>query len=164
MCAQSLPCGHRCCGIAGEFPCLPCLYCKPTASSGGGARVKQSAEDMCMICFEDRLEVHACIQNSACMHVFHLHCMRRVLQSRWTGPRISFAFLCCPICKTNISANPALADLLQPCRDLYDAVVQKALTRLEYCRNSNLSPLTNCFGLWPIHTHHHTHIVDWACS
>lgn len=131
-CTQLLACGHRCCGIAGEFPCLPCLYCKPTTDGSSRMKVKQNANDMCMICFEDRLETRACVQNAACTHVFHYQCVRRILQTRWTGPRITFAFLCCPICKANISIHPALADLLQPCLDLYNTLVQKALTRLQY--------------------------------
>lgn len=34
-----------------------------------------------------------------CSHVFHLQCCRRVLENRWLGPRITFGFISCPICK-----------------------------------------------------------------
>lgn len=34
-----------------------------------------------------------------CSHVFHLQCTRRVLENRWLGPRITFGFMSCPICK-----------------------------------------------------------------
>ncbi len=36
-----------------------------------------------------------------CSHVFHLQCTRRVLENRWLGPRITFGFMSCPICKVN---------------------------------------------------------------
>lgn len=31
--------------------------------------------------------------------MFHLQCCRRVLENRWLGPRITFGFMSCPICK-----------------------------------------------------------------
>ncbi len=34
-----------------------------------------------------------------CGHVFHLHCCRNILDKRWVGPRITFGFSLCPICK-----------------------------------------------------------------
>lgn len=37
-----------------------------------------------------------------CGHVFHLQCTRRVLESRWLGPRITFGFMSCPICKVDV--------------------------------------------------------------
>ena len=44
-----------------------------------------------------------------CGHVFHYHCCRRVLMKRWAGPRITFAFSQCPICKV------ILTDILYLC-------------------------------------------------
>ena len=37
-----------------------------------------------------------------CGHVFHLHCCRNVLDKRWVGPRITFGFSLCPICKVRL--------------------------------------------------------------
>lgn len=34
-----------------------------------------------------------------CGHVFHYRCCQRVLINKWTGPRITFGFQQCPICK-----------------------------------------------------------------
>ena len=34
-----------------------------------------------------------------CGHVFHLHCAKMILEKKWTGPRITFGFSLCPICK-----------------------------------------------------------------
>lgn len=36
-----------------------------------------------------------------CGHVFHAHCCRNVLKRRWPGPRITFTFSLCPICKVS---------------------------------------------------------------
>lgn len=37
-----------------------------------------------------------------CGHVFHLHCCKNVLANKWNGPRITFSFSQCPICKVTI--------------------------------------------------------------
>nr|KAG5689428.1 hypothetical protein BaRGS_012250 [Batillaria attramentaria] len=92
--------------------------------------LKQDADDMCMICFTEALSAAPAIQLK-CGHVFHLHCTRMVLEKRWVGPRITFGFSSCPICKNEIS-HPVLRSLLDPIRQLYDDVRRKALMRLEY--------------------------------
>merc|ERR1712180_434861 len=85
---------------------------------------------MCMICFTESLSPIPSIL-LACGHVFHLHCCRAGLASRWTGPRIGFGFTNCPICKVRMS-HPALSDQLDPILTLYEDVKKKALMRLEY--------------------------------
>ena len=40
-----------------------------------------------------------CVFQLVCGHVFHRHCCRNVLQKKWVGPRITFGFSLCPICK-----------------------------------------------------------------
>ncbi|KAF9419101.1 hypothetical protein HW555_004272, partial [Spodoptera exigua] len=66
-----------------------------------------------------------------CGHVFHLHCCKKVLVNKWIGPRITFSFSQCPICKENMN-HWTLEELLAPIRQLYDEVKRKALMRLEY--------------------------------
>ena len=46
-----------------------------------------------------------------CGHTFHHGCVRTLLETRWNGPRISFGFRMCPLCKTQPVRHPALADL-----------------------------------------------------
>jgi len=124
-CGKTNPCGHPCGGIANESPCLPCLHgCDKTA------KLKQDADDMCMICFTEALYPIPSIL-LACGHVFHLHCCRAVLTARWSGPRISFGFTNCPICKVRM-VHPALNYLLDPVQALHEDVRKKALMRLEY--------------------------------
>ncbi|XP_035682944.1 E3 ubiquitin-protein ligase MYCBP2-like isoform X1 [Branchiostoma floridae] len=126
-CTRTLPCGHPCGGVKDEDTCLPCLHgCK----GADGMTLKQDADDMCMVCFTEALSAAPAIQ-LICGHVFHQHCCRNVLERKWVGPRISFGFSLCPICKCEID-HPTLKDLLAPIRALYDDVKRKALMRLEY--------------------------------
>ncbi|ESO93791.1 hypothetical protein LOTGIDRAFT_205644 [Lottia gigantea] len=126
-CSKILPCHHPCGGIKNEEKCLPCLHgCK----NGDGEQLKQDADDMCMICFTEALSAAPAIKLK-CGHVFHLQCSRTILEKRWVGPRITFGFSLCPICKATID-HPVLKELLDPIRELYDDVKRKALMRLEY--------------------------------
>ncbi|XP_068785591.1 E3 ubiquitin-protein ligase MYCBP2 isoform X21 [Struthio camelus] len=125
-CSKTHPCGHPCGGVKNEEHCLPCLHgCDKSATT-----LKQDADDMCMICFTEALSAAPAIQLD-CSHVFHLQCCQRVLENRWLGPRITFGFMSCPICKNKIN-HTVLKDLLDPIKDLYEDVRRKALMRLEY--------------------------------
>uniref|UniRef100_A0A8C9U137 RCR-type E3 ubiquitin transferase n=1 Tax=Scleropages formosus TaxID=113540 RepID=A0A8C9U137_SCLFO len=125
-CRRTHPCGHPCGGVKDELSCLPCLHgCDKSTTC-----LKQDADDMCMVCFTEALSAAPAIQLD-CTHVFHLQCTRRVLENRWPGPRISFGFMSCPICKNNMN-HSVIQDLLEPIKELYDDVQRKALMRLEY--------------------------------
>ncbi|XP_046683725.1 E3 ubiquitin-protein ligase MYCBP2 isoform X4 [Homalodisca vitripennis] len=124
-CTKMHVCGHLCSGISGETECLPCLH-----GCSGDLTLKQDADDMCMICFTEALSCAPAIQLK-CGHVFHLHCCRNVLSKRWAGPRITFAFSQCPICKAPME-HPVLGELLAPILSLLEDVRRKAVMRLEY--------------------------------
>ncbi|XP_077518796.1 MYC binding protein highwire isoform X2 [Amblyomma americanum] len=124
-CSKTHPCGHLCNGIRGETTCLPCLH-----GCAGAKGLRQDADDMCMICFSEALSCAPAIQLS-CGHVFHYHCCKTVLSRSWSGPRITFGFSLCPICKAPME-HAVLKDLLEPIRALYEDVKRKALMRLEY--------------------------------
>lgn len=85
---------------------------------------------MCIICFTESLFSAPCIQLE-CNHVFHYHCVKTVLEKRWSGARISFTFSQCPICKVSIE-HRSLEDSLKPIKNLFEDVKKKALMRLEY--------------------------------
>ncbi|XP_034938609.1 E3 ubiquitin-protein ligase MYCBP2-like isoform X2 [Chelonus insularis] len=124
-CSKIHNCGHICGGVRSEKTCLPCLHrCAP------GNDLKQDADDMCMICFTEALSCAPAIQLQ-CGHVFHLHCCRNVLSKRWVGPRITFGFSLCPICKVPME-HSTLEEHLMSIQDLYADVKRKALMRLEY--------------------------------
>ncbi|XP_039221575.1 E3 ubiquitin-protein ligase MYCBP2 isoform X7 [Crotalus tigris] len=126
-CSKTHPCGHPCGGVRNEGQCLPCLHgCDKSTTTA----LKQDADDMCMICFTEALSAAPAIQLD-CSHIFHLQCCCRVLENRWLGPRITFGFMSCPICKNKIN-HLVLKDLLDPIKELYEDVKRKALMRLEY--------------------------------
>ncbi|KAJ8937845.1 hypothetical protein NQ318_022263 [Aromia moschata] len=124
-CCKLLSCGHMCGGVLGETKCLPCLHGCSNDSS-----LRQDSDDMCMICFTEALSCAPAIQLN-CGHVFHLHCCKAVLMKRWAGPRITFSFSLCPICKEEIE-HEMLEELLAPVKELRKDVCRKALMRLEY--------------------------------
>ena len=100
---------------------------------------------MCMICFTEALSAAPAIR-LGCDHIFHLHCCRAVLSRRWIGPRITFGFSQCPICKSDM-AHDVLRDLLSPITLLFDDVKRKALMRLEYEGLDKCEAITSR-GLW----------------
>ena len=132
-CSKILACGHFCGGIINETTCLPCLHQKCQSISNFDPKkpkLTQDGDDMCMICFTEALSCAPSIQ-MACGHVFHFHCSRLILQKRWNGAKISFAFSQCPICKNDIY-HDSLVDLLEPIIALKDDVKRKAVMRLKY--------------------------------
>ncbi|KAM9484003.1 E3 ubiquitin-protein ligase MYCBP2 isoform 16-T16 [Salvelinus alpinus] len=125
-CSKTQACGHLCGGVRNEKSCLPCLHgCNKSTGC-----LKQDADDMCMICFTEALSAAPAVQLD-CGHVFHLQCTRRVLENRWLGPRITFGFMSCPICKNKIN-HSVIKDLLDPIKELFEDVRRKALMRMEY--------------------------------
>jgi len=129
-CTKTHACGHVCCGVRGEEPCLPCLH---GCDNGGGHKpLSQSHEDPCDICFAF-LEEEPCVRVS-CGHVFHARCARQILTHRWTGAAVSFGFCSCPRCRAPWTRmeHPHLDDLLAPLTSLYNDVRAKALRRFEH--------------------------------
>lgn len=124
-CQKMLSCGHLCGGIRDEAECLPCLQ-----GCDSRQELKQDADDMCMICFTEALSCAPSIR-LRCGHVFHLHCCQTVISKKWAGPRITFSFSSCPICKEDM-IHPVLEPLLEPIRSLFEDVKRKAIMRLEY--------------------------------
>uniref|UniRef100_A0A914IC61 RCR-type E3 ubiquitin transferase n=1 Tax=Globodera rostochiensis TaxID=31243 RepID=A0A914IC61_GLORO len=124
-CESILPCGHLCQGVRDERQCPPCLQCPSD-------QFHQDADDLCAICLSERLGEAPCVQ-LRCLHFFHWRCVRTALEKRWPGPRISFRFMQCPLCKGNIE-HPAFEDLLVPLKELENDVKRKARLRLEYER------------------------------
>lgn len=149
-CARVRPCGHLCGGVVNEQKCLPCLQymCHDRENENAelvkAPKLTQDSDDMCMICFTDALLCAPSLQ-LVCGHVFHYNCLRQVLEKRWTGPRITFSFCQCPICKADI-AHDLLAELLEPIVSLKNDVKRKALMRLEYEGMLKANDVTDLIG------------------
>jgi len=122
-CLLPLPCGHHCYGIRGESACIPCLH--PDCARS----LPQVASDFCSICYVEELGAAPCIQLT-CTHIFHLECVKKKIMNGWSGSRITFGYLDCPLCKEQIT-HPELDPLLAPALLLYHQVREKALQRLQ---------------------------------
>lgn len=100
-CTKTHACGHACYGVRDEETCLPCLHgC--AGAAGTATKLTQDHEDQCMICFTGALSEAPCMQ-SPCGHVFHAHCVRALLQARWSGPRVAFGFCKCAVCASYVT-------------------------------------------------------------
>jgi E3 ubiquitin-protein ligase MYCBP2 len=121
-CGKVLACTHPCCGIKGEDPCLQCL--EEECQTGGVCK-----EDFCNICYTEGLGSAPTIR-IACGHLFHFTCIQLKLRKRWTGSRITFGFLNCPLCKQQID-HPALRSELEPMLKMLEDIRGKAQQRLK---------------------------------
>ena len=123
-CRKRLPCGHQCVGCLDEAICMPCVYgCQPDYGI--------DAYDKCRICSAEDLCEGPCVQLE-CGHVFHYLCIEEKLKYRWElqGPRISFAFMDCPLCRKPMR-SPVISGLMEPLLKLKQAVENMVLLRLE---------------------------------
>ena len=67
---------------------------------------------VCSVCLDDSADCHL-----ACSHSFHETCIEGLLAAKWTGLRINFKFMTCPLCREPIEHETAsfralLEDLL----------------------------------------------------
>ncbi|EFC50655.1 predicted protein [Naegleria gruberi] len=121
-CNHKHTCGHHCCGIKDEFEHLPCLNCSSRDTC-------QSGDDYCNICWISSLNHAPCIQLN-CGHIFHFECIKKKLEKKWHGARVSFSFEKCPLCNTSIH-HPALKDETTQVRALKSIIEKKSLVKLE---------------------------------
>jgi E3 ubiquitin-protein ligase MYCBP2 len=86
-------------------------------------------DEYCNICYTEGLGSAPTIR-IACGHFFHYSCMVQKLSKKWTGSRITFNFLTCPLCK-QIVDHPQLRDQLAPMMKLLAEIRGKAEQRLK---------------------------------
>lgn len=123
VCRTVLSCGHSCGGLRGESSHLCCLEAECGESKGG-----PSKEDFCNICWVEGLGERASLQVE-CGHVFHYHCLLAKMKAGYPGPRITFGFLQCPLCKQRIK-HPAISHAYLDHEVLFKTISAKALQRL----------------------------------
>lgn len=123
VCPKTLGCGHACCGSS-DAPCFPCLN-EPCASVG------QKRDDLCNICWCEELGA-APVLRLNCGHFFHRHCVLSTVHSKWTGSRITFGFLDCPLCKIPMEHDILKKDkIFQEIQELQKKIHEKADQRLK---------------------------------
>ena len=109
-CDKTHACGHPCRGFFGEQECLPCLNAECVAKARQDAIAAGNANDprllledtdedsYCTICWISGLGTEPCVK-LGCRHVFHVKCIKQIIATKWTSPRIVFSFMNCPSCK-----------------------------------------------------------------
>jgi hypothetical protein len=110
-------CGHACGGVRDEANCLPCLHADCYEATG----CTQEYDEMCYVCYTDHLGAAPTVRLT-CGHAVHRNCLRDWLARGWPGARMTFGFMCCPVCKTTLQPHPALADVLDPLLALHSAL------------------------------------------
>jgi len=122
VCPRVKDCGHFCGGVCDEEKCLPCFH--------GCDGVHLDADLACSSCYTETLgEAPSVLLD--CGHAFHASCLRKQLELKWDGPRITFKFMGCPTCRRRIT-HAAFRDILDPMNALEAVVIRKALMRLSY--------------------------------
>ncbi|MES1917783.1 MAG: hypothetical protein MHM6MM_009489 [Cercozoa sp. M6MM] len=79
-------------------------YGTPSAEESA---LTQSNDSGCPVCSEE-LRTAPCVR-MRCGHVYHLHCARTKLESRWSGLRITLGFANCALCRRALE-HAALED------------------------------------------------------
>ena len=70
-----------------------------------------------------------------------------MLETRWNGPRITFGFRGCPLCKKDMR-HPGLEELNKPLDKLYEQVRTKSKMRLKYEKLENDPRITDPMSVW----------------
>ena len=141
-CGEELACGHNCGGCKGERDHLPCLEasCRPSH--------KTTKTDACAICTSP-LGDEPCIELE-CRHFLHANCIREQLRHRWSTQRITFNFMKCPSCLSEISGSdnvPEIRQELAAMRILKRNLSQQAMKELEFDeRTEELKTCENPFS------------------
>eukprot|EP01080_Neovahlkampfia_damariscottae_P012824 gene12824-7175_t len=131
ICTKTLSCGHACCGLKDEENCLNCLVCDS----------KQSAEDLCNVCYVEELSQSPCIKLHDCGHIFHFECIKKKIQNKWSGSRITFNFLNCPLCKIEMN-HISLESFMKDFKNLKSSVEEMSLARLKFEKLENTEEIS----------------------
>eukprot|EP01083_Nonionella_stella_P069055 183825_1 len=120
---QHAKCGHNCIGLRG-YDCDKCLSEKCVSKNADF-----NDNDFCNICWVDPLNVAPCI-GLTCRHYFHFECLKNKIERKWPSPRITFGFLNCPLCKTEMR-HPALNELLKDVYAFKEKITKDAIQRVK---------------------------------
>ena len=126
-CKKILKCGHKCLGVLKEKKCPPCLDKNCPNYKG---LFEQEKNDYCKICFTEGLG-SAPIVELTCGHYVHYHCIKKRLEKKWIGPKITFNHCLCPVCNKwdDCPYIPILKKLININKKLYENIKEMSLKR-----------------------------------
>ena len=162
-CTKTHACGHKCKGFRGETRCLPCLNkeCITTHNEqfpDFHMYDDYSEDDYCGICMVSGLGDEPSII-LGCKHIFHVECIRKRIFGKWPSPRITWEFLNCSACKTQITIQ---ADHRELSRELTILLTMKkkvyemSLERAKYEAIDKSERLSNPADIY------YNNLQDWA--
>ena len=129
-CKKKLNCNHKCFGVNGERMCPPCL---DRDCSQYGGQFDQDKDAYCPICYTEGLGSSPIVVTS-CGHYMHYQCIKKRLETKWIGPKITFNHCLCPSCNKWFDVNtvPELQKMIDENKKLYESIKEMALKRLKF--------------------------------
>jgi len=129
-CKNKLQCGHKCFGVNGEINCPPCIDNECPQFKG---EYGQNKDDYCIICYSEGLGASPMVVLS-CGHYMHYLCVKKRLETKWIGPKITFNHCLCPSCNKWFDCNsvPELQKMIDENKKLYEEIKEMSLKRLKF--------------------------------
>ena len=129
-CKKRLRCGHKCFGVNGERVCPPCI---DDECPQYGGQFDQNKDSFCNICFTEGLGSSPIIVTS-CGHYMHYLCLKKRLETKWIGPKITFNHCLCPACNKwfDVESVPEIQKMITENKKLYESIKEMALKRLKF--------------------------------
>jgi len=106
----------------------------------------QDAEAYCNICWTEGLGNAPSLQLD-CGHFFHYACVKKKIENKWTGSRITFGFLECALCKQRMN-HVELKTELAPILKMDKEIREKAVERLKMLKLEGIPELTKKDSKW----------------
>jgi len=103
----------------------PCREANESLDDLPSLELASTCQGVCMVCFEEG----SCILQMECRHTICNACFDAQLAAKWPGPRMTFGYLRCGICRTPFANNSVQSSLDEQLR-LQGQVLQVALRKL----------------------------------